>query len=64
METWPESFESQYYSYYDTADGLRAYTLTGIAVLTLKGGGPGWHRETFESRSTFQTFRISHPATL
>jgi hypothetical protein len=41
MGMWPDHFESQFYNYFDVNDGLRAYTLTGVAVLTFQGGGGG-----------------------
>jgi hypothetical protein len=51
MVTWtyPDSYDSQYYSYFDLPDGTRAYTLTGVAVCTVGGLGlPSdgrWRRE-------------------
>jgi hypothetical protein len=44
--TYPDGYESQYYSYYDLPGDLRAYTLTGVALCTIPGGGGGrWHSE-------------------
>jgi hypothetical protein len=34
-----DGYESQYYSYYDLPEGLRAYTLTGVVLCTIDGGG-------------------------
>jgi hypothetical protein len=34
---YPDKFESQYYSYFDLPDNFRSYTLTGVAVCTIKG---------------------------
>jgi hypothetical protein len=39
-----DGYDSQYYSYYDLPNGLRAYTLTGVALCTIDGGGGGRFR--------------------
>ena len=41
------NFDSQHWVDFDTADGRKAYTLTGVALTTFKGGetGEGWLRQ-------------------
>ena len=45
--TYPDELESQYYSYYDLPGDLRTYTLTGVALCTVKSEGKAgrWYRE-------------------
>lgn len=43
---YPDYLDSQYFSFFDLPNNQRAYTLTGVAVCTMQGGGGGrWKHE-------------------
>ena len=55
-------FESQHFSVFDTADGLKVYTFTGNALVTQGGGGEGrWHRDNIAMRIFFPDLKPSPP---
>jgi hypothetical protein len=44
----PSSYTSQHFVKYPTANGLLAYTMTGVALLAFKGTGQDFNRKTLE----------------